>query len=85
MAQVRGDAVLGAEATGEAGAPVVGGRSLRAAAIRATAWTLGGGSAGHVLRLASNLVLTRLLFPQAFGLMALVNVVLHGPEMLSDL
>lgn len=40
---------------------------------------------GHnVLRLASNLILTRLLFPEAFGLMALVQVVLAGTAMFSD-
>lgn len=36
------------------------------------------------LSLLSNLVLTRLLFPEAFGLMAIVNVVLFGLTMLSD-
>ena len=42
-----------------------------------------GGS--QVIRLAGNLVLTRLLFPEAFGLMAIVSVVLVGLEMFSDL
>jgi O-antigen/teichoic acid export membrane protein len=36
------------------------------------------------LRLASNLILTRILFPEAFGLMSLVSVVLMGLNMLSD-
>lgn len=36
------------------------------------------------LRLASNLVLTRILFPEAFGLMTLVSVVLVGLQMFSD-
>lgn len=36
------------------------------------------------LRLASNLILTRLLFPEAFGLMALVSVFLVGLQMFSD-
>lgn len=39
----------------------------------------------QVIRLAGNLILTRLLFPEAFGLMALVNVFLIGLEMFSDL
>ena len=34
--------------------------------------------------LASNLILTRLLFPEAFGLMALGSVVLVGLQMFSD-
>jgi len=38
---------------------------------------------GHVLRFGSNLILTRLLFPEAFGLMALVQVVVMGLEMMS--
>jgi O-antigen/teichoic acid export membrane protein len=41
-----------------------------------------GGS--QVMRLASNLVLTRLLFPEAFGIMALIQVVLTGLALLSD-
>jgi O-antigen/teichoic acid export membrane protein len=38
----------------------------------------------QVVRLATNLVLTRLLFPEAFGVMALVSVVLVGLAMFSD-
>lgn len=52
-------------------------RSLGASVINT------GGS--QVIRLAGNLILTRLLFPEAFGLMAMVNVVLVGLEMFSDL
>lgn len=42
-----------------------------------------GGS--QLIRLVGNLALTRLLFPEAFGLMALVNVFIIGLEMFSDL
>ncbi|CAN0598057.1 unnamed protein product, partial [Ectocarpus sp. 12 AP-2014] len=38
----------------------------------------------NVIRLVSNLILTRLLFPEAFGLMALVQVVLSGVTLFSD-
>jgi O-antigen/teichoic acid export membrane protein len=38
----------------------------------------------NALRLGSNLILTRLLFPEAFGLMALVQVFLTGLQMFSD-
>jgi hypothetical protein len=48
-------------------------------------WTLGGYGVSQVVRLASSLILARLLFPEAFGLMALVNVFMQGLEMLSDL
>lgn len=37
------------------------------------------------LQLASNLILTRLLFPEAFGLMALATVFLVGLSMFSDI
>jgi O-antigen/teichoic acid export membrane protein len=54
-------------------------RAWRGSAITAAAFALAQG-----LRLASNLILARLLFPEAFGLMALVAVVLTGLQMLSD-
>ncbi|MGB3515862.1 MAG: oligosaccharide flippase family protein [Elainellaceae cyanobacterium] len=59
--------------------------SLKARAIRGSMWTLGGYGANQVLRFASNLVLTRLLFPEAFGLMSLVQIFLQGLEMFSDI
>ena len=40
---------------------------------------------GNVLRLLSNLLLTRLLFPEVFGLMAIVQVFLGGLQMFSDI
>jgi O-antigen/teichoic acid export membrane protein len=43
-----------------------------------------GFGASLAVRLAANLILTRLLFPEAFGLMAMVQVVLYGLAMLSD-
>lgn len=39
----------------------------------------------NVLRLGSNLILTRLLFPEAFGMMALVQVFMSGLQMFSDI
>lgn len=54
-------------------------------ALRGTAFTLAGRGAGEVLRFASNLLLTRLLFPEAFGLMAIVNAVAQGARMATDL
>ncbi len=55
-------------------------RSLRERATRGTIFTLGGQLAGQLLRMVSNLVLSRLLFPEAFGLMALVSLVLIAIE-----
>ncbi len=43
-----------------------------------------GYGATQALRLGSNLIVTRLLVPEAFGLMAIVNIVLFGVTMLSD-
>ncbi|MEM6388205.1 MAG: oligosaccharide flippase family protein [Pseudomonadota bacterium] len=40
--------------------------------------------ASKMLRLISNLILTRLLFPEAFGTMALVTVLLTGLQMFSE-
>jgi O-antigen/teichoic acid export membrane protein len=54
-------------------------RALRGSAITAASYAVAQG-----LRLASNLVLARLLFPEAFGMMALVTVVIVGLQMFSD-
>jgi len=58
--------------------------SLMKRVIRGSIWTIGGYGTSQVIRLASNLVLSRLLFPEAFGLMALVFTFLSGLHMLSD-
>lgn len=58
--------------------------SLAARAVRSSAITMGGLVATQGIRLLSNLLLTRLLFPEAFGMMALITVVLTGLLMLSD-
>lgn len=53
-------------------------------AFRSSAWTTLGYFASQGIRLASNLILTRLLFPEAFGMMALVSVVIAGLVNFSD-
>lgn len=40
---------------------------------------------GNGIRLTANLITTRLLFPEAFGLMLIVNLVLGALDMLSDM
>jgi O-antigen/teichoic acid export membrane protein len=60
------------------------GASLKARVIRSSLLTLAGFGGGQLIRLMANLVLTRLLFPEAFGLMALVMVFLMGLGQLSD-
>jgi O-antigen/teichoic acid export membrane protein len=53
--------------------------------ITAGFWVVGMFGLSQLLRLGSNLVVTRLLTPEMFGLMAIVYVVLHGVNMFSDL
>lgn len=59
-------------------------RSLMQRAMRSSAITVMGFGASQIIRLASNLILTRLLFPEAFGMMAMVSVFLMGLAMFSD-
>jgi O-antigen/teichoic acid export membrane protein len=61
------------------------GGGLRARTLRGASWTTIGFGAQQVLRLGSNLVLTRLLVPEHFGLMALAQVFSQGLAMLSDI
>jgi len=60
------------------------GSGLRARALRGSAWTTLGFGFSQVIRLLSNLLLTRLLFPEAFGLMAIIQVFMQGLAMFSD-
>jgi len=48
-------------------------------------WTLVGCGGSQALRLAGNLLLTRLLFPEAFGIMAVIQICLQGLQLCSDL
>ena len=64
---------------------ILKGDGLKARAIRSTLLTGFTFGSENLLRLISNLILTRLLFPEAFGLMALVQVFLIGLNMFSDL
>jgi O-antigen/teichoic acid export membrane protein len=59
--------------------------SLRSRAVHSGAWIGVGFGIQKVLQLGSNLILTRLLFPEAFGLMALATVFLVGLQMFSDI
>lgn len=58
--------------------------SLKQQAIRGTIWTIVGYGTSQILRFGSNLVLTRLLAPDLFGLMALVNIFIMGLHLFSD-
>lgn len=60
------------------------GKGLISRVMRGSVVTVIGFGGGQGLRLAGNLILTRLLVPEAFGLMALVTVVVIGLKMFSD-
>lgn len=59
--------------------------TYRGAVVRGSAWTIGGHLFLNLLRLGANVVLARLLFPEAFGAMLLIQIFLQGLQMLSDL
>jgi O-antigen/teichoic acid export membrane protein len=61
-----------------------GGKTARHLFLRGSAWTMLDYGGTQILRLASNLILWRLLPAEAFGLMGLVNVVMQGLYMFSD-
>lgn len=52
--------------------------------LRAGFWTLGGGLGAYVLRIANSLIMTRLLVPEMFGVMALASIVQVIISLLSD-
>lgn len=60
------------------------GNRLFSRVLRTSSWLVLGYGGSQFMRLLSNLILARLLFPEAFGLMALVSVVTVGLMMFSD-
>lgn len=60
-------------------------RSLSARAMQSSVWVVVGFGAQRGLQFVSNLILTRLLFPEAFGIMTLATVFLVGLAMFSDI
>ena len=60
------------------------GNSLLARVVRAGSVTVAGNVGSQLLRFGSNLLLTRLLFPSAFGLMAIAQSILTAANLLSD-
>ena len=61
------------------------GKNLGARAARSSVFTILGYGGSQFLRLLSNLILTRLLFPEAFGLLSLVWVFMVGLQNFSDI
>ncbi len=59
--------------------------SFKRRVISAGMWTMGGYVVAQFLRLASNLILTRLLVPSMFGVMSIVTMVMVGMVLFTDL
>lgn len=60
-------------------------KSLGRRSIFAALWAGGGHTLGQFLRLAGNLVLTRFLMPEAFGIMSVISALMMALYLLSDI
>jgi len=61
-----------------------GKRSMKDALARGSLWSAVGYAGSQAIRLGGHLILWRLLYPKAFGIMAIVNVFMQGLQMFSD-
>jgi O-antigen/teichoic acid export membrane protein len=59
--------------------------TLKQRIFKAGVWTATGYFLSQGIRFASNLVLTRLLLPEMFGVMAVASMVMYGLAMISDI
>lgn len=59
--------------------------NLKAKSIKAAYWTFGSYAVSQGIRFGSNLLLTRLLAPEFFGVMSIVTVFMIGLGMFSDI
>lgn len=60
-------------------------QGLKKDVLHGAFWTILSYGLGQIFRFVSNLILTHLLFPDLFGLMALVNIIIMGLTLFSDL
>ena len=60
-------------------------RPLKHRIINAGIWSLGGYAFSMAMRFGSNLIMTRLLVPEMFGIMAITNTIMIGLTMFSDI
>jgi O-antigen/teichoic acid export membrane protein len=58
--------------------------SLKALTIKGSVWTLAAHGGVLLIRMVRSLIMTRLLFPEVYGLMTLVWAVLYGLQMFAD-
>lgn len=59
--------------------------SFKHRVIKSGLWIFSGNALGQIIRFVSNLIMTRLLAPEMFGLMALAGVFIFGLNLLSDI
>src|SRR5688572_2933464 len=57
---------------------------LRERVLRAGGWTVAGFALSQAIRFGANLVMTRLLVPEMFGVMAIATMVMYGLALFSD-
>ena len=58
---------------------------VRGRAARGAVWAIAGFGGGQALRFVGNLILTRYVAPEAFGIMVIVNTFLTGLALFSDI
>jgi O-antigen/teichoic acid export membrane protein len=59
--------------------------TLKQRVLKASGWTVAGFALSQALRFAGNLVMTRLLVPEMFGVMAIATMVMYGLALFSDI
>jgi O-antigen/teichoic acid export membrane protein len=59
--------------------------TLKQRVLNSSIWTLGTNVISQLIRFASNLIMTRLLAPEMFGLIAVAGVVIVGIHLFSDI
>lgn len=60
-------------------------KTFKQRVIHASAWSFASHLLNQSIRFGSNLIMTRLLMPELFGLMAMANVFIFGLNLLSDM
>lgn len=58
--------------------------TLKKRALRAGGWTVAGHGLSQLIRFGSNLLMTRLLLPELFGVMAIAYMIMYGLALFSD-
>ena len=73
------------ESVQPSGSDEVDNGALESTALKATFWTVTDYGCSMALRVVNSLILTRLLMPESFGLMALVTTLVVGVSLMSDI